>query len=418
MRKALRLSAAIAAVCVFTALPQAQIQTTKATNYKEKVLHAFTGGSDGRQAGPLMRDAKGNLYGVAAFGGNTSGECGQQFGSEGCGVVFEQNATGKFRVLHRFDFTHGAVPSTNLIQDASGNLYGTTPWGGNSTCELHGCGVLFKLTPSGKFSVLYSFTGGSDGGNPGSGLIRDAKGNLYGTTALTASSSGEVFELTTSGQLEVLYSFTGGTDGEGPNGVIQDSKGNLYGSTFGGGAFGNGTVFKLDTSGTETVLYSFKGKSDGGEPTSRLIMDSAGNLYGTTQLFGDHKGNCDLPNSPPGCGTAFKVDTAGVFSVLVKFDYADGDNPYNSPLTPDTHGNFSGTTLKGGDGCGGVGCGVAYKLSAAGKESVFYNFKGGSDGDGPSAGVVEDSKGNLYGTTSVGGDASCDCGVIFELTKL
>ena len=325
---------------------------------------------------------------------------------------------GKFRVLHTFDFTHGAVPSTNLIQDASGNLYGTTPWGGNSTCELHGCGVLFKLTPSGKFSVLYSFTGGSDGGNPGSGLIRDAKGNLYGTTALTASSSGEVFELTTSGQLEVLYSFTGGTDGEGPNGVIQDSKGNLYGSTFGGGAFGNGTVFKLDTSGTETVLYSFKGKSDGGEPTSRLIMDSAGNLYGTTQLFGDHKGNCDLPNSPPGCGTAFKVDTAGVFSVLVKFDYADGDNPYNSPLTPDTHGNFSGTTLKGGDGCGGVGCGVAYKLSAAGKESVLYNFKGGSDGDGPSAGVVEDSKGNLYGTTSVGGDASCDCGVIFELTKL
>ena len=154
MRKALRLSAAIAAACILTALTQAQIQTSNATTYKEKVLHAFTGGNDGRQAGPLMRDAKGNLYGVAAFGGNTSGECGQQFGSEGCGVVFEQNATGKFRVLHTFDFTHGAVPSTNLIQDASGNLYGTTVWGGNSACELHGCGVLFKLTPRGKFSVL------------------------------------------------------------------------------------------------------------------------------------------------------------------------------------------------------------------------------------------------------------------------
>ena len=414
MRKSLRLLAAIAAVCILTALTQAQLQPNKAASYKEKVLHAFTGGSDGRQAGPLMRDAKGNLYGVAAFGGNTSGDCGQQFGSEGCGVVFEQTATGKFKVLHTFDFTDGAVPLTNLIQDASGNLYGTTLWGGNSTCELHGCGVLFKLTPSRKFSVLYRFTGGSDGANPGSGVIIDGKGNLYGATELTSSSFGEVFELTTSGQLEVLYSFKGNTDGEGPNGVIQDSKGNLYGSTFGGGAFGYGTMFKLDTSGTETVLHSFKGKSDGGEPYSRLIMDSAGNLYGTTQLFGDHKGNCDLPDSPPGCGTAFKIDTAGVFSVLVKFDSADGKEPYNSPLTLDTHGNFFGTTLEGGDGCGGGGCGVAYKLSAAGKESVLYNFNGGSGGDGPSAGVVEDSKGNLYGTTWAGGDH--DCGVIFELT--
>jgi uncharacterized repeat protein (TIGR03803 family) len=422
MRKALRLSAAIAAVCILTALTQAQIQPTKALSYKEKVLHTFTGQSDGGEPGPLMRDPKGNLYGTTANGGNMDGQCGQQNGFQGCGIVFELSAKGKFSVLHTFDFTDGAVPLTNLLQDASGNLYGTTLWGGNSACE-NGCGVVFRLTPAGNFSVLYSFTGASDGGYPSSGLIMDANGNLYGTTEEGTSNFGEVFELTTSGQLEVLYGFKGTTDGAYPNGLIRDGKGNLYGTTFAGGgrscSMGDGfcgLVYKLDTSGKETVLYSFKGKADGAEPGSSLIMDEAGNLYGTTQLYGYRKGECHLPDDSVGCGTAFKIDTTGTFSVLVKFDNVDGNDPYSSPLTQDIHGNFSGTTIFGGNHCGVGGCGVVYKLNVAGKESVLYNFKGQSDGGDPSAGVVEDRKGNLYGTTSGGGDASCVCGVIFELT--
>ena len=347
-----------------------------------------------------------------------SGNCGAL---RGCGIVFELSAKGKFKVLHAFDFSDGAVPG-NLVYDASGNLYGTATWGGNSACQNEGCGVIFKLTPAGEFTLLYKFTGGSDGSIP-NGLTMGAKGNLYGTTEGNTSSYdeyGEVFELTTSGQLDVLYSFKGNTDGGGPSGVIQDSKGNLYGATRGGGdtscilfeGSGCGLVYELDTSGKERVLYSFKGGSDGAFPGSPLIMDKAGNLYGTASLGGYEKGICHLPDSPVGCGTVFKIDTAGTFSELVKFDSADGNYP--GPLMEDTHGTIFGTTALGGRGCCGGG-GVVYKLTASDKESVLYKFNGTSDGQWPIK-VVEDTKGNLYGTTIFGGDLSCGCGVVFELT--
>jgi uncharacterized repeat protein (TIGR03803 family) len=248
---------------------------------------------------------------------------------------------------------------------------------------------------------------------------------LYGT-ATGITGFGEVFKLTSSGSLEVLHSFTRPSDGSIPYGVILDSQGNLYGTTFQGGdtscslggGGGCGVVYKLDTNGKETVLYTFKGKSDGGLPVTLLVMDKAGNLYGTTSLGGYEKGNCDLPDSPKGCGTVFKVTTAGAFSVLFAFNSADGNDP--GPLIDDSHGNIYGTTRFGGNGCSGGGCGLVYKLTARGKESVLYNFKGQSDGGDPETGVVEDSKGNLYGTTLNGGDLSCGqfgqgCGVIFEL---
>ena len=431
--KSLRLLAAIAAVCILAALTQAQVQTNKAGSYKEKVLHAFNGTSDGWVPTSLVRDAKGNLYGANAWGGYLGGGCNSFF--PGCGTVFELTAEGKFKLLHTFKYDDGAVPFGDLIQDAGGNLYGTTVDGGNNgKCES-GCGVVFKLTPAGKFTMLYNFTAGSDGAWPTSGVIMDAAGDLFGTSQSGAFGAGVVFELTSSRDLKVLYSFTGDADGGGPNGVIQDSNGNLFGTTaYGGGApcylgqtgVGCGVVYKLDSSGNETVLYRFKGESDGAFPVAPLFMDKAGNLYGTTTRGGDEKGNCDHTNELlPGCGTIFEIDTAGTFSVLFTFDSADGYSP--NQIMQDAHGNLYGTTPSGGNGkCSygdyAIGCGVVFKLTPSGKESLLHNFKGQRDGGDPSGGVVEDSKGNLYGTTVYGGDLSCTpgngegCGVIFELT--
>jgi uncharacterized repeat protein (TIGR03803 family) len=418
--KSIRLLAATVVVCVITGLTQAQLQPNKGASYKEKVLYAFTGQSDGWQpSGSVVRNAKGNLYGTTAFGGSLSGLCDSGFLHGGCGVAFKVSAKRKFSLLHTFDFSDGANPTIS-VQDTSGNLYGTTEWGGNSACQYGGCGVIFKLTPTGEFTLLYSFTGGSDGANPNAPLIMDDKGNFYGTTSGSNTDFQEVFKLTNSGSLEVLYVFSrSGHDGNIPNGVIRDSAGNLYGTTFEGGAYGAGAVFKLDTSGKETVLYSFKGKSDGGLPLAPLVMDKAGNLYGTASQYGYEKGNCDIPNSTEGCGTVFKVDTAGVFSVLFAFHNVDGEYP--GPLMEDAHGTIYGTTAFGGN-CGQGGCGVVYKLTSHGKESVLYNFKGQSGGTWP-GNLAEDSKGNLYGTTLDGGDLSCahgsgaGCGLIFELTR-
>jgi len=207
--------------------------------------------------------------------------------------------------------------------------------------------------------VLYSFTGGVDGGNPQSPLIRDSAGNLYGTTRVGgASNQGVVYKLDATGHEMVLYSFTGGADGAHPYaGLILDSAGNLYGTTYRGGPANAGVVYKVDVAGFETVLYAFTGSADGGNPYAGVIRDSAGNLYGTA-----HNG---------------------------------GINPF---------------------GTGGLG--VVYKVDATGHETVLYSCPGGAD-DGcryPVAGVIHDSHGNLYGTTAEGGPGCLyGCGVVFKL---
>lgn len=170
----------------------------------------------------------------------------------------------------------GASPYSNLIHDAAGNLYGTTAIGGNVSrnCGL-GCGAVFKLDTAGNETTLHSFTGGSDGGIPAAGLVRDTVGNLYGATANGgASNSGVVFKLDSmGGHSKVLHGFTG-ADGSNPYGtLVRDAAGNLYGTTGGGGANGGGVVFKVDPAGTETVLYSFTGGSDGNYPTAGLVQD-------------------------------------------------------------------------------------------------------------------------------------------------
>lgn len=295
--------------------------------------------------------------------------------------------------LYRFaGGTDAANPYGGLIPDASRSLYGTTAYGG-----LSNLGTVFKLERTGKETLLYSFSGGTDGASPFAGLIRDAEGNLYGTTAYGGlSNAGTVFRLDAAGKETVLHTFNG-TDGENPYAsLIRDTEGNLYGTTFRGGESGIGTVFRLDRAGTLTVLHSFRGV-DGQTPYSDLIRDAEGNLYGTTQNGGAY-----------GYGTVFKVDLAGNETVLHAFNGADGKEP-TAPLIRDAAGNLYGTAGSGGTS----NYGTVFKLDAAGNETVLHSFNF-ADGAYPSGGrLIRDAAGNLYGTTAIGGVAYN--GTVFKL---
>ncbi len=334
-------------------------------------------------------------------------------------------------VLHSFrNSPDGAFPFAGLLRDAAGNLYGSTNAGGASGNCSGGCGTVFKLDTSGNETVLYSFKGGNDGATPGFGsLIRDEAGNLYGTTADGGSGGGcsfsfgcgTVFKLDPAGNETVLYSFKGGSDGESPvAGLIMDVAGNLYGTTQDGGSgsgcsFGCGTVFKLDPAGNFTVLHSFTGGSDGTQPLAALIFDQAGNLYGTTEEGGS--GTCTVINGVSGCGTVFKLDPSGNETVLHTFTGGnDGAAPLFVGLIMDIAGNLYGTTqIGGGSSSCSVGCGTVFKLDTSGNETVLHSFTG-SPGDGaiPRASLIMDKAGNLYGTTSNGGASGF--GTVFKLT--
>jgi uncharacterized repeat protein (TIGR03803 family) len=318
-----------------------------------------------------------------------------------CGLSRGQQPTGIEKVIYSFaGGTDGMDPEAGLLRDSKGNLYGTTLSGGTT-----GWGTVFRLTAAGTEKILYSFTGGADGGNPTASLIADSQGNLYGTTfnGGTSGGDGTVFRLNSAGE-SVLYRFTGGTDGAHPRGgLVRDSQGNLYGTTGAGGQYGLGVVFKVTPGGQETVLHSFN-NADGSGPEASLILDSQGNLYGTT-AFG---GITVL------FGTVFKVTTAGAFTSLYKFGGSgDGQNP-TSPLIRDEQGNLYGTTENGG----AKGGGTVYKLTPSGRETILYNFTGGADGAMPEGSLVRDGAGNLYGTTIAGGNTNCapSCGVVYKLT--
>jgi uncharacterized repeat protein (TIGR03803 family) len=302
------------------------------TNDKEKVLHSFTGGVDGAypEAG-LVRDSAGNLYGTTEGGG-----------AYGAGVVFKLDKTGAESLLYSFTGgADGANPWAGLVRDSAGNLYGTTEAGGADND-----GVVFKLDTTGTETVLYSFTGGADGAGPVAGLLRDSAGNLYGTTTNGGAciNCGLVFKLKANGKEKVLYSFSWDGGAYPWAGLVRDSQGNLYGTTQDGGGNdqcggpGCGVVFKLDKTGVETVLYSFTGWTDGGAPHAGLARDSAGNLFGTTE----YGGACYFH-----CGVVFKLDTTGVETVLHSFGGADGANPV-AGLLLDSAGNLYGTTEYGG----------------------------------------------------------------------
>jgi uncharacterized repeat protein (TIGR03803 family) len=239
----------------------------------------------------LVRDGAGNLYGTTQYGGTNGGY----------GTVFKLDANGKLSLLYSFAGTpDGDDPYAGLLRDKAGNLYGTTQYGGTNG----GYGTVFKLSSKGKLTLLHSFAGTPDGVNPLAGLLMDAAGNLYGTTYYggTKGGFGTVFKLNTKGKLNLLHSFAGMPDGQNPySRLIRDAAGNLYGTTFYGGTAGYGAVFKLDTAGKLTVLHSFNDAPDGAHPIGGLVLDKAGNLYGTTSDGGD------LSCGFSGCGTVFKV---------------------------------------------------------------------------------------------------------------
>jgi uncharacterized repeat protein (TIGR03803 family) len=370
-----------------SAVPQsAQAQTLT-------VLHAFAGGTDGASASGLNRDSAGSLYGITAAGG-----------ASGLGNVFKLDPIGNKSVLYSFvGGTHGATP-TSLIRDSSGNFYGTTASGGG-----FGFGTIFRLDATGKESVLYSFPGGASGASPGS-LIRDNSGNFYGTTAAGgANGLGTVFKLDATGRESVLLSFWYGAP---LTALTLDPQGNLYGTTSGQvtpcilqgppRSSACGTVYKLDPAGNFSFLLRFHLDvccDDAAVPRAGLTRDAAGNLYGTTVVGGAY---------PFTYGTVFKLPASGPAIALHGFSGADGSTP-TAAVVLDTAGNVYGTTSKGG----AFGLGTVFKLGGSVKETVLHSFTGAADGANPDTALILDAAGNLYGATASGGTSGF--GTVFKL---
>jgi len=389
-----RLISAFAFLLVLTVsvIPQAQGQAFS-------VVHNFSGGSDGGDplAG-LIIDGVGNLYGSASSGG-----------AYGYGAVFMVDPTDVQTVRHSFTGgSDGAYPEGGVIIDKWKNLYGTTTEGGVS-----GAGTVFRITAAGKETVLYSFTGKDDGSDPEAGLVKDAAGNLYGTTtAGGVNGNGTVFKLSppkTKGgpwTEEVLYSFGTGTDGTIPvAGVTLDAAGNIYGTTSAGGAYGYGTVFQLTESGsvwTENILHNFQDGDDGAVPYAGLISDKSGNLYGAATDGGTGGG-----------GTVFELTSAnGVWTFNVLYSMTGwGISGAFRNLVMDAAGNIYGTTH-----CDGIyTAGTIYKLSHSSgswKYTSLHVFTGGTDGLFSFSNLVF-RKGLLYGTTKQGGANTF--GVVFAV---
>jgi uncharacterized repeat protein (TIGR03803 family) len=379
-RRAIALAILLAAVL---APRSAQAQT-------ENQLYWFKNGpKDGQlpYAG-VIRDSNGGLYGTTAYGGAFNH-----------GAIFKISNHVRTLLYNFTGKTDGSFP-VGLVSDSAGNLYGTAQAYGSFNC-----GTVFKLDRRLKLTVLHAFTDGSDGCVPNS-LIRDQSGNLYSTTLYGGpANSGTVFKVDATGKESVLYSFTGGVlggkDGASPvAGVIRDSAGNLYGTTEGGGPDNFGTVYKVDAAGNETVLHTFTGANIDGEfPQGALARDSAGNLYGTTQIGGTAN-----------AGTIFKVDPAGNESVLFSFtQQAQGADP-ESGLVIDSAGNLYGNTALAGTYSGGV----AFKFDpATTTETVLHEFGNGFDGRAPIGDLTLDSAGHVYGATQQGGKANA--GTVFVI---
>lgn len=373
--------------------------TTVARAQTYTLLYSFQcGPGDGACPGAgLAIDGSGNLYGTTEAGG-----------TYGDGTVFELSSAGLETVLHSFAGppADGLVPlNAPLTLDHKGNLYGTVPFGG-----AYDNGVVFSLAADGTETILHNFSGSAgDGAEPYGGVVLDQSGDLYGAASRGGNGYGTLFKLTPAGTETRLYSFFPAFNGELPlGGLTRDSAGNFYGTTSEGGDFTDGTVFELSVTRKETVLLNLKAAGTGQNPFSAVLRDSAGNIYSTATLGGAF-----------GEGTVFGLNHAGKSAVLHAFTGSpDGARPF-SALVEDTAGNIYGTTLYGGLGscaeAGDAGCGVIFKVTKAGQESVLYSFAGGSaDGQYPLAGLVLDSAGSLYGTTSEGG--AHGCGTVFKYT--
>jgi uncharacterized repeat protein (TIGR03803 family) len=295
----------------------------------------------------LIQATDGNFYGTSSSGGDAN-----------AGTVFQLTPAGALTRLYSFTGgADGGYPFAGLVQGADGNFYGTSSSGGAA-----GAGTIFQITSSGSFTVLYSFTGGADGANPYAGLIPGADGNFYGTSSSGGSSyAGTVFQLTPAGTFAVLYSFTGGADGGYPiGGVIQATDGNFYGTTYQGGPFNAGVVFQLSPAGSLNVLYTFTGGADGAYPYAGVIQGADGGFYGMALIGGDVSTSA---------GTVFRVTSSGTFTVLHAFTGGtDGAEPA-AALTLGADGNFYGTTYAGGD----LGGGAAFRIRNVPTPTITWN---------------------------------------------
>jgi uncharacterized repeat protein (TIGR03803 family) len=311
-----------------------------------------------------------------------------------------------FHSLHRFNGADGANPYVGLVQGTDGSLYGTTIDGG-----VNGGGNVFKITLGGKMTSLYDFCSQAnctDGEYPVTVLVEGTDGNFYGTTQSggTRGGAGTVFKITPTGTLTTLYSFAG-PDGAGPYGsLLLATNGDFYGTTNGGSTYNSGTVFTITSSGALTTLYSFcsqGGCSDGQYPVGPLIQGTDGNIYGTTHAGGNYAA-CDVD----GCGTIFKITPGGKLTTLHAFDATDGDYPYGGVVEgPDNL--FYGTAAGGGASDDGA----IFSVSSSGTFNLLHSFNG-VDGSNPYA-ILLGSDGNFYGTTLYGG-TGVYYGSVFEIT--
>jgi uncharacterized repeat protein (TIGR03803 family) len=380
---------ALLLLCAATAPPiAAQTFTT---------LFSFDGTDGADSSATLVQATNGNLYGATVEGG-----------ANGFGAIFKITPTGTLTTLYSFcsrSDCFSAYPG-GLVQAANGNFYGTTIEGG-------AYGTVFEITPGGTLTTLYSldFT---DGVSPNAPLVQATNGDLYGTAINGGTSSeacpvgcGTVFKMTPSGTLTALHSFcsqSNCTDGAYPAAaLVQATNGDLYGTTLEGGANNQGTVFKITPSGTLTTLYSFcspSGCADGVSPFAPLVQATDGDLYGTTDYGGAN-----------GYGTVFKITPSGTLTTLYSFDGTVFTYPH--ALVQATDGNFYGTTQEGGTNDSGT----VFKITPSGTLTTLYNFcsqSGCTDGAQPFAGLVQDTNGDLYGTTQIEG-ANND-GTVFRLS--
>ena len=371
----------LACALAVTAIAPAQTAT-------ETVLHSFGNFPNGANPyGTLTIDSAGDLYGTTYQGGASN-----------AGAVFEREASGTYKVLYSFTGGNdGGNPYAGVVLNSAGNLYGTTYNGGAS-----GKGVVYQVSPAGQETVLYSFTGGNDGGNPYAGVTLDAAGNLFGTTYYGGTANvGVVYKVSPAGQETVLYSFSDSVTGNAYYGgyypyagLTLDGAGNFYGTTYMGGSGQEGVVYKLSPSGQESVLHSFLSGS-GGASHAGLILDAAGNLYGTAS------------------SVVYEISAAGQYTAPLYLAIGTTGGTTDAGVAMDASGNLYGTTNPTSSGNNRAPYGVVYKVNTANHLTVLYTFPGpaktgASIATGNNPGVVLDAAGNVYGgTPNAGGGARC-----------
>lgn len=394
-------------------------------------------GTNGKSPQSLMHASDGNFYGVTSSGG-ANGDY---------GTIFKITPDGVLTTLYSFcsqtNCTDGEDPIGTLLQAKDGNFYGTTYLGGSNCVSGNlsntGCGTVFKITPDGQFTSLYSFCPAvgyfscPDGATPYGALIQGADGNLYGTTPSGGNNAadngcacqgfGTVFKITTSGQLTTMFQFCNDMnstgyclDGAVPfAGLLQTSDGSFYGTLYNGGTgtdFSGGTVYKLSSSWKLTTLHNFGSKrnwTDGAYPFDSLIQAKDGNFYGTTRN-GGYGGTL-------GQGTVFKITPAGVLTTLHRFHGEEGGAPYAS-LVQGANGNLYGTNSNGGPySSQGIAAGTIFKVTTTGQEGTVYAFcslTNCTDGYAPTSGLVQGTNGDFYGVTYSGG--ASNNGTVYKIS--